>query len=312
VLSFVAAMAAVLATISWSSRSSRDSVHTYRVWHWNIAGNAMHHGSTTDGLVKAAINSIRNRNADFVSLNEVCYSQFKALQKGLADQNWPQHAADFARFASTRSASPEICGGTGDYGIALFSRYSLGTSRQYALPSDGTPEQRKMLCAPLRDTPRMKFCTVHITTSNVVHDGAPDNYRQIEFVRRTLDAFDRSGQAYLIAGDFNAQPHYARLDQMYAPSATTANNPGNAGNHRELDDADNAHCPGYGEWTALGSSAVPSPCGGRAKVDQIFVRESRRAGEYDAVSLAIPTSCTGVTRCADHRVLVGTVRMRTP
>ncbi|WP_159007229.1 endonuclease/exonuclease/phosphatase family protein [Streptomyces sp. NRRL S-813] len=312
VVAVLAVVGACLAYASWPSRGDRDTTRTYRVWHWNIAGSALHHGSVSDGLIEATSDSIRGRGADFASLNEICYGQYRALRQSLAGEGWPQDTGDFSRFARTRTASPELCGGTGPYGIALFSRQPLGVSQQFELPSDGSAEQRKMLCAALRTAPRMKFCTVHVTTRSTVRDGMPANYRQIRFVRRTLDAFDAKGEAYLVAGDFNAQPDYGRLKQLYAPSVATAANHGNTGANRELDDADRAHCPGYGQWTAVGSQAVASPCGDGPKVDEIFVRESRLAGAYSAASLPIPRTCSGIAYCSDHRALFGTVRMTVP
>lgn len=312
-LAVVVALAALAAALSWPDRSGHGHTdRTFRVWQWNIAGNALHHGAVDDGLAEAAVDSVRHREADFVSLNEVCRGQFDRMRELLADSGWPSGGGTFARFAATRAASPGLCGGTGDYGIALFSRDPLGASREYVLPSDGTAEHRRLLCAALRDEPRMKFCTVHITTSNAVVSGIPDNVRQLRAVLKVLDGFDAAGQAYIIAGDFNAQPDYARLNAFYAPSASTAANPANTGSHRELDDADKAHCPGYGAWTALGTPGSAPPCGGRAKIDEIFVRESRLAGPYTAVALSVPTSCRGLVRCSDHRALVGTVRLRMP
>ncbi|MEU2554038.1 endonuclease/exonuclease/phosphatase family protein [Streptomyces sp. NPDC013313] len=315
----VTAVAAVLAVIGcfvvyahWPSRGDRDTTRTYHVWHWNIAGSTLHHGSVSDGLIEAASLSIRRRGADFVSLNEVCYSQYRALRNSLARASWPQDSGDFSRFAGTRASSPTLCGGTGPYGIAVFSKLPLGSSRQYKLPPDGSAEHRKMLCATLRATPRMRFCTVHVTTRSTLWEGVPVNYRQIRFVRQTLDAFDAEGQAYLVAGDFNAQPDYGRLNQLYAPSLATAANHGNTGAHRELDDSDGAHCPGYGQGTAVGTRAVAEPCGRDPKVDEIFVRESRLAGAYDAVALSIPRSCSRLAYCSDHRALFGTVRMTVP
>ncbi|WP_329060195.1 endonuclease/exonuclease/phosphatase family protein [Streptomyces sp. NBC_01429] len=300
----------VLGTV-WSGApaASAATTPTYNVWHWNIAGNTLHRGSTTDGLVDAAVSSIRNRNADFVSVNEMCFTQYKAFQAALVSAGWPQDTGNFSRFAETRAADSGLCGGSGAYGNAIFSKRPLATSKQYTLPSDGRAENRKMLCAPLEAEPLMKFCAVHITTSNETTDGVRNNERQINHVLATLDGFDAAGQTYIIAGDFNAQPHYGRLNGFYAPSANTVNNPSNTGSHRELDDADPDHCPGYGEWTAVGTPSVTPPCGGSAKIDQIFVRESRIVGSYSADSLGISTSCTGVSACSDHRILIGTVRV---
>ncbi|MFE9701994.1 endonuclease/exonuclease/phosphatase family protein [Streptomyces sp. NPDC005930] len=312
VLAVLTVVVSLLAYTHWPGRDDRDAPRTFRVWHWNLAGSTLHYGSVSDGLVEAASDSIRRTGADFVSLNEVCYSQYRALRARLTHTGWPQDAGHFARFASTRAASPTLCGGTGSYGIALFSRFPLDTSQQYELPSDGSAEQRKMLCAALRARTLMKFCTLHVTTRSTVRQGMPSNYRQISFVRRTLDSFDARGQTYLVAGDFNAQPHYGRLDQLYAPSVASAANRANTGAHRELDDADLEHCPGYGQATTVTPGVVAGACGGGAKVDEIFVRESRLAGAYGAVALEVPRTCSGIAYCSDHLPLFGTVRMTVP
>ncbi|MEW2490512.1 endonuclease/exonuclease/phosphatase family protein [Streptomyces sp. NPDC048411] len=282
---------------------------TYNVWHWNVAGNTMHAGSVTDGMVDNTVKSVLNRDADFVSLNEICFGQYKAVQAKLSAAGWPQDSGTFSRFAATRDPDPGICNGAETFGLALFSRQPLGDSQQYVLPWDGKKGTRKMLCAPLRDVALMRFCTVHITTSNAVTEGTPDNVRQLDAVRALLDGFDAAGETYIVAGDFNAQPNYGRMNAYYAPSADTPQNPGNTGNHRELDDADPAYCPGYGEPTVEVTGGTAPPCGTYPKIDEIFVRENRIAGAYSADALALSYSCEGGTPCSDHRALTGTVRL---
>ncbi|MFF7179365.1 endonuclease/exonuclease/phosphatase family protein [Streptomyces sp. NPDC008121] len=306
-----------------SPASAASTTATYTVWHWNVSGHVMWDGKTTGGMVTKAVSSIDNRDADFVSFNEICFSQYKAIQQGLIAAGWPEDTGNFSRFAETLAPISGLCDGASGFGNALFSKRALGSSRQYPLPADTptaerpTPEPRKMLCAPLAEQARMKFCTVHITTSNVVGPGQTkaDNVRQLDDVRGVLDGFDAAGETYLVAGDFNAQPDYSRLDGYYAPSVA-GNNGNNTGAHRELDDADAANCPGYGEWTADAVPGNAPPCGDKAKIDHVFVRESRVAGPYSADALTIPTGCTvpdpmappaDPTQCSDHRVLVGTV-----
>ena len=100
---------------------------------------------------------------------------------------------------------------------------------------------------------------------------------------------------------------------------------------RELDDADLAHCPGYGDWTATGPAGSAPPCSGGsaicqpgeatgcAKIDLAFVREDDIAGPYSADATAIPATCPEVPEkpgvysagsCSDHRVLTGTIVVR--
>lgn len=283
---------------------------TFNVWHWNIAGHTMHGGSTNSGVLEHAATSIVNRDADFVSVNEICFGQYKRLQTLLVAKDWPA-SNDFARFAATRDPKPGICNGDETFGHALFSRQDLGTSQQYELPHDGKVGTRKLLCAPLQANSLMKFCSVHITTGPA--EGEPDNRKpQLKYMLQLLDGFDAAGETYIVAGDFNVQPHYEHLDGYYAPSANTVNNPNNTGAHRELDDADPSQCPGYGEFTATVRPEVSPPCGGLSKIDLIITRENRVAGPYSGDSLTPPTDCGAGNDdpCSDHRVTIGTVPLR--
>lgn len=278
------------------------SPRTLRFWIWNVAGNAMHGGATDDGLIEAAVSSIRNRDADFVAFNELCRNQYVALQDALRAAGWPE-GESFSRFAESLPASAGVCRGTA-YGNAIFSRAPLGTASTLVLPSDGRREGRTMLCAPLRDAPHMRFCTAHISTSSDVGpDGLAANVRQLMAVEDRLDEYHAAGDTVVLAGDINAQPSYARLDRFYAPSLDTAVNGDNCGAFRELDDTDPV-CPGYGERT------VPSgegPCGTGVKIDLIFARESTLVGPYEADSLSISEACGGA--CSDHRIVIGEARL---
>ncbi|MFJ3906384.1 endonuclease/exonuclease/phosphatase family protein [Streptomyces sp. NPDC090025] len=284
-----------------SAVPAAGAARTYTVWQWNVAGNTVHHGSTTDGLVSQAAASIVNRGVDFAAFNELCQGQYDALIVELRAKGWPQDTANFARFAPSRPAgNASVCAGDA-FGNAVFSERPLGGAERVALPDDGSAEKRNLLCAPLTDGTATRFCTTHITTDQSF------NVAQLEAVREKLEAYHAAGETVLTAGDFNAQPHYGRLNSYYSASLDVPNNRNNTGQYRELDDNDAANCLGYGEWTADGTPGATPPCGGNAKIDHIFVRESALAGPYSADSLAISTACTGVAACSDHRILVGTV-----
>jgi len=298
-------------------------VHRYRVWQWNVAGDTLHHGSVSDGLISAAVASIVRSGSQVATVNELCRQQFEALQAGLVAAGWPQNADDFAAFQPTVRGVSSVCQGQ-DFGNALFSIAMLGTVDRVTLPSDGSGEQRGLLCAALQDLPAMRFCTTHITPSGAPSvDGVPANVRQLEAVRHRLDRYHRAGDTVVIAGDFNAQPDYARLDDWYAPAVHGPANGHNTGAYRELDDTDGRNCPGYGEWTATGPPGAAPPCGNGGKIDMIFVREDAIAGSYRADALKIPTTCHGVPAkpsvyaagsCSAHRILAGhgPVQVRTP
>ncbi|WP_405491604.1 endonuclease/exonuclease/phosphatase family protein [Streptomyces sp. NBC_00096] len=307
---------------------------TYSVFHWNVAGSAIHRGRTDTGLVQDAIASITAAQPDFISFNEICQDQYEAIRDGLAEvSGWTVPDAH-ARFAVTRDPGTGICR-SGGFGNALLSSHELGTSEEYLLPKDYTKgekarlsaagrgvEDRKMLCAPPADQPRMKFCTVHITGSNralpAPRGGSQRkvNSQQLAEVARILDSFAKAKQAYLVAGDFNAQPdlkQYVRLKPLMK-------------RHTELDDNNAAHCPGYGTWTALPprEAAGQPACGPHPKIDLIIARGKLPAGAYSAQAQNIPADCKAVgpdnqivlpvsrVYCSDHRALTGRATIQVP
>lgn len=286
-----------------TARADAAAPNVSHVWQWNVAGHSLHKGSVSDRLVTEASSSIEFRGADFAGFNELCQNQYDAIVKQLRADGWPIDPQNFARFAPSRAAgNPSICQGYA-FGNAIFSRKPLGSADRTRLPDDGTAEARNMLCAPLTDGSRTRFCTTHITTLSAY------NTAQLDFVRHRLEEYHAGGETVVLAGDFNAQPSDARMNSFYAPSATTVNNPDNTGLYRELDDNDEGHCPGYGEQTTQWPASTPPPCGTDAKIDMIFVRESDLVGAYTADSLTISTQCTGVSACSDHRILTGTVTL---
>ena len=288
---------AAATTMSSMGVERLDLTCTYHAWTWNVAGWAIHHGSVSDGLITALADSIRNRSSDFAALNELCWSQYRAVQSNLRNSGWPQDVDNFSRFAQHNSGG---CGGE-PFGVAIFSRVPLGTVDDFALAADGTTETRQLLCAPTISRHHLRFCTTHITPSNDVINGQKINETQLGQVLGHLESYNSAGDTVIVAGDFNAQPSYGRLDGYYSASVNTANNGNNHGAYRELDDTDPV-CPGYGEDT---QSTDSGPCGTGKKIDLIFVRENRIDGTYDADSLALSTSCGGA--CSDHQIVIGTV-----
>ena len=306
---------------------------TYDVWQWNVAGDTMHDGSVTDGLVEAAVSSIVGRGVDLAAFNELCRQQYDAVVDRLSDLAWSRDPSAFARFAEQQGGSASVCGGQ-PMGLALFSAAPLGPAEVWTLPSDGSDQARLLLCAALADEPGVRFCTTHITTSGdpSPRNGRPHNVNQLDTVLQRLEAYRAAGMTVVIAGDFNAQPSYRRLDRWYSSGLDGPANRGNVGRYRELDDDDSRHCRGYGEWTAAGAPGAAPPCAGTGtrctgaqtdgcgKIDLIFVREDRIVGGYTGDSLDIATTCRDVPEqpdvhpagaCSDHRIVTGTVTVLT-
>jgi endonuclease/exonuclease/phosphatase family metal-dependent hydrolase len=275
---------------------------TYKVMTWNVAGWTLHDGSATNGLAQAVANAVRNADADFFALNELCFDQLHAVQDQLRANGWPQDPANFSRFEPTNDGGDGSCNGE-QGGIAIFSRTPFGNASRFALPEDGRVERRKLICAPPANRPQVKFCTTHITHLST----GGINGVQLQYVLDRVEEFEAAGFTVIIAGDFNAQPDYPRMDRWYSPTLNHANNSGNRGRYRELDDTD-TRCPGYGETTSPPGN-TEGPCGLGKKLDLIFVRDNRYTGAYDADSVAIPNSCGGP--CSDHRLVRGTVTVTT-
>ncbi len=294
---FVAAVT-VAVGLAWPAQARMTA--TYTVFTWNVAGWAMHRGSVADELVPTVSRSIQGSGAQLVALNEVCEDQYRALVASLRAAGWPDDPADFARF---EPHGPDYCGGQA-FGVAIFSKAPLGDASRFVLSSDGTPEGRRMLCAPLASRVHLRFCTSHVTWVNDVVDGQRATATQLNEVLRRLESFNAAGDTVLLAGDLNAQPQYRRLDTWYSSAVATAQNASNTGAYRELDDTD-PRCPGYGEATTPGSRG--GLCGQAAKIDFIFVRADHVVGSYTADSVDIP-SCDA-SPCSDHRAEIGTVRV---
>lgn len=294
-------LAVLLAPFIFVQPAAAASTSAYTAWTWNVAGWTIHRGSTTDGLVGVIGDSIRNRSANFAALNELCWSQYKAVQANLRDSGWPRDVENFSRFEQHRS---DGCDGE-PFGLAIFSKAPLGPAGRYALAADGSAEVRKLLCATLESGPRVRFCTTHITPSNAEINGKKINETQLGQVRTHLESFEAAGDTVIAAGDFNAQPHYGRLNGWYAPTLDVANNNLNTGAYRELDDTD-TRCPGYGEGSTAGNAE--GLCGQSKKIDLIFARENHIVGGYSGDSLGISTKCGKA--CSDHHIVIGTVTIR--
>ncbi|MFB6619092.1 endonuclease/exonuclease/phosphatase family protein [Streptomyces sp. NPDC056367] len=309
----------------------------FTAWTWNVSGHKMNRGSTDNGLVDEAVGSIERAgdDVDFASFNEMCHGQYQKVLEELAD--WNPANRSYARFqeaipaGSRDSAGREICQGQA-YGKALFSRYELGPAEYHVFAqesghtyqsADGAthPVMSGLLCAPPVAHPNMKFCSVHITP--VSTQDQPYGHRQLHELVALLDGFAKVGKTYMVAGDFNAQPGYGRLDQFYDRAVNAlpgSRNRENRGRHRELDDTDD-RCPGNGEWSADTTEGQEPPCGGGRKLDMIFVRSRQLASSgYTADTRDIPgcrevdargRAVGGTDRpCTDHRVLIGHAELR--
>ncbi|MGB4957397.1 MAG: endonuclease/exonuclease/phosphatase family protein, partial [Candidatus Saccharimonas sp.] len=275
------------------------------VWHWNIAGQKINKGSTTNEMTKVATDSILNRKAELVSFNEICESQYRDIKNRLDKASWSTKK-NFHTFVTT---NPTGCGKDNAYGNAIFIKNGIDDVRRNTLQNDGKKEVRAIVCGLVSNT-KDRFCSTHISTSNEEIDGAPINVQQLNRVRSILDTFYNSGERVVIAGDFNAQPHYGRMNSWYASSLSVPNNSSNKGVYREVDDNDSLYCIGYGESTTADGNNE-GICGGDKKIDMIFFRDNQVAS-YNGDSLAVSRTCGAKKNqaCSDHRILIGTLTFK--
>lgn len=268
---------------------------TFRVLHWNIAGGK-ENDCKAPGITAAVLTFVRDRNIDFVGLNELCPAQYDSIRDALGTYWGKREGAQFSAFVGDKTGRI--------VGNGIFSRFNIRGVTREQVGSDQYGN-RNLICAEVTRYPHLRFCSIHLTP------GDATARVQIGRVLSSIEALWKNGRdTVLLAGDLNLHPNDPGLNSVYSPAANNPkNNPNNQGHYREVDDADADHCPGYGERSTPGTTGGPCQAGG--KIDFIFVRENRIVdGHYFGDTLNIPATCTGV--CSDHRPVIGqaTVRIR--
>lgn len=184
-------------------------------------------------------------------------------------------------------------------GNAIFSRRNLRAVNRIKVGEDHTG-YRYLLCG-LQEGRRVRFCSAHLSPAD------PRARRQLGRVLTRMERWwSEKGDTVILSGDLNLNADDEGLDALYAPGASSPNNPNNTGKYREWDDKDPV-CKGYGErtlpWTTGG------PCGKGRKIDFVFARRNRIVnGNYSADTLNIPSDCGGV--CSDHRAIRGRAKLK--
>ncbi len=278
-----------LAAGSASAPIQRSKV--FRVLDWNIAGGK-ENACRPDLIRRAVLRYVRNTSGavDFISLNEVCPAQYQAIREALRRRWGKDRDARFSAF---------VRGGGSRVGNAIFSRRNLRRVNRIKVGEDQYG-YRYVICG-LQEGRRVRLCSAHLTP------GDAKARKQMTRVLKRLEGFwSDKGDTVILAGDLNLTADDHGLNKVYAPGASTRNNPNNHGKYREWDDKD-AVCKGYGErslpWTTGG------PCGKGRKIDFVFARRNRIVDhQYGANTLDIASDCTGV--CSDHRAIRGHAKLK--
>ncbi|MFO0630431.1 MAG: endonuclease/exonuclease/phosphatase family protein [Polyangiales bacterium] len=202
---------------------------TYRVLHWNIAGGK--ENDCEPGLItRAVLRYVRENDVDLVGLNEVCPSQFEAIEDALR-AHWRLGAREpFAAFVGDNQARV--------VGNAIYSRFGAENVTRLQVGADQYGE-RNLLCAQLASLPHLRFCATHLTPADVTARAQAGRV----FDRLDLGWTERR-DTVILTGDLNLHPNDPGLDAVYAEGANTRNNPSNRGAWRELDADDDAQCRG--------------------------------------------------------------------
>jgi endonuclease/exonuclease/phosphatase family metal-dependent hydrolase len=264
---------------------------TLRVLHWNIAGGK-ENACQTAGIKRAVLRYVREHDIDFVGLNEVCPSQYRAIRDALREHWGKPQGVTFSAFVGDGDVGRLV-------GNAIYSRRRFDTITRMKVGEDQFGD-RNLLCGRVERKKHLRFCSAHLTPGDAAAR------RQLTKVHERIERWwSDKRDTVILSGDLNLNANDPGLNEVYAQAANTPNNPNNHGKYRELDDDDNNHCRGYGERSHAGNGG---PCNTGGKIDFIFARANRIAGSYSGDTLDIPGDCTGA--CSDHRAMTGRADLR--
>ncbi|GIF20315.1 endonuclease/exonuclease/phosphatase family metal-dependent hydrolase [Actinoplanes tereljensis] len=205
VLSVLAVAAALVPAVP--AQPAQAAPPPVRALTFNICGNVCRHGETAATSANIAYR-IYHLRASVTMLQEVCYSQFLAVQARLAPLGY---RATFA---------PATTGGHCDnydkkhgrtFGVAIVARGTFASRVIYRLPTPygAAPEGRVVLGATVRLTGRTVFVvTTHTTTSG------PNLKKQLNVLRSWLAPIAATSPV-IFGGDLNSQPQDNALDGFY-------------------------------------------------------------------------------------------------
>jgi endonuclease/exonuclease/phosphatase family metal-dependent hydrolase len=162
-------------------------------------------GELTSYNVEPYATLIKKYNPDVIALQEVDYKASRSGNKDFATELGAALGM-FPVFGKTISI------GTGEYGIAILSKYPLGSTEMQILPKpEGTKEQRGVLITtiPFPSGHTLKFVCTHL-------DHSSDAIRTI--MANTLNALFLTGNTpTIMGGDFNAQPSESAIATTLQP-----------------------------------------------------------------------------------------------
>lgn len=237
----VASMAPWAASASWAAPPDNTEDSEVSILHLNLGGNGHNKGST-GAPVDDLVDNIEAQQADLVSLNEVCLTQWLATEERLKQREGYENLYTLYAVTNVRvpnCTDPEV-DPEGLYVMGVMSRSGgepvmfgdtpyLDIGYDYVATS--IPRDRKLVCADadVRAEKPVRFCTTHLEVANIrvnerttgdpdiVNDrfyGATMNEAQATVIAEAIEPWMHD-HAVVMAGDFNTEPWHPTLDQYY-------------------------------------------------------------------------------------------------
>jgi endonuclease/exonuclease/phosphatase family metal-dependent hydrolase len=217
----VAVLGAVSAVPSaFSLPASREHRASYSVLQMNLclSGMAGCYGRTAyPAVVEEAVEEVRNRGPEAVTVNEVCSRDARELARRTGYQ--VRFAAVRVRGATLPCVDP---GQRGVFGIAVLTQDAIRTSHDQAFAVHAGLEARRWMCATT--VQRFTVCTAHLSTRGSPPERRANNAECGE-LHGVLARYDEAGMT-AFGGDVNRRSPCAPLTMWAEEDTAAAQQPG--------------------------------------------------------------------------------------
>lgn len=267
----------LICTLGVATAEDAQAASGIRVFQFNMAGSSINLGGYV--VAEKTAYSINSRSSNVVTLNEVCYSQYKIV---LEDTGLNGHFTETNGPNTGLGEWANRCN-DGRFGNAILTPYPLSWLKSEWLPYPSTTERRKVLCGMASLSARdIEICVTHTTSSDYQIERATSfvNYYAVDV-----------GRATIFGGDFNRDAETSSMNRLYAPVFQAG-----FGHFGEIDQ----HC-GNPVFSARDCGTETRDDGDpeeNNKIDYIF---SSAGGAFCCREASITTS-----QYSDHKILSGT------
>jgi endonuclease/exonuclease/phosphatase family metal-dependent hydrolase len=271
-----AVLAGVTLVAGFFAVPNAQAASTVKAMSFNVCGAVCRGGEITTTAAFAA-NKATSTGASVAFLQELCYSQYKRIQKLVAKKGYST--------VYTSTTNSRTCDnhdkryGTG-FGMAILVKGRVSGRTVLRLPVTPGHEGRAVLGATARIGGRSTFVAVVHNSPSAA--GGLD--RQLKVLASFLNA--KAARPTIVGGDFNAMPGNPGMGRFYSPAA------GGTGRFTELDETRRGKPARSGMATFRG---------GNRKIDYIFVSRAH---------FGSPKATSRATSVSDHCVYIGAARLR--